>query len=224
MNRMNVAADAEELLHRLERLPTAVISDILDGLGLRHQVMAPRVRPLDPLMRVAGFARTVTAAPTLYLPLSREEQYKLQFAAIDSLMPGEVMVVSTIENCFWGELLSVAASRRGARGIVIDGYTRDVAGIKALGFPTVAAGIHAADALGRVDVRDFGQTIASGGVTVAHHDLIVGDCDGVVVVPAQSSMEVIVRAEEKIDGENLVRAKLEKGMLVGDAFREHGIM
>jgi 4-hydroxy-4-methyl-2-oxoglutarate aldolase len=224
MNLISVAADAEELLRRLERLPTAVISDTLDSLGFRHQVMAPRVRPVDPLMRVVGFARTVTAAPTHHLPSSREEQYKLQFAAIDSLTPGEVMVVSTIENCFWGELLSVAASRRGARGIVIDGYTRDVAGIKALGFPTFVAGIHAADALGRVDVYDFGQTITSGGVTVAHHDVIVGDCDGVVVVPARSSMEVIARAEEKIDRENLVRAKLEEGMLVGEAFRQFGIM
>jgi 4-hydroxy-4-methyl-2-oxoglutarate aldolase len=175
-------------------------------------------------MRVAGFARTVTATRTQHLPASREEQYKLQFAAIDSLTPGEVMVVSTIENCFWGELLSVAASRRGARGIVIDGYTRDVAAIKVLGFPTFVVGIHAADALGRVDVTDFGQTIVSGGVTVAHHDLIVGDSDGVVVVPGQCSMEAIALAEEKINGENMVRAKLEEGMLVGEAFRQYGIM
>jgi regulator of RNase E activity RraA len=219
-----MTAEETEVLLRLEGLPCAVISDVLDGLGLRDQVMAPRIRPLDPTLRVVGLARTVTAVPAQHLPTSREEQYKLQFSAIDSLLPGEVMVVSTIEHCFWGELLSVAASRRGARGIVIDGYTRDVAGIKALGFPAFVAGIHAADALGRVDVIAFGEAITSGGAAIDQHDFVVGDIDGVVVIPARVGLEVAVRAKEKINGESQVRRQLEEGELVGDVFRQYGIM
>lgn len=213
-----------ELLDRLDGLFSAVVSDILDQLGHRDQVMAARLRPLYPEARVVGYARTVLATPSAEIPERKEDRYKMELAAIESLVDGEVMVVSTIEHCFWGELLSIAARQRGARGIVIDGYTRDVSGITDLRFPTFVTGIHAADALGRVNVVEFGGEILSGGVQVRHGDLVIGDFDGVTVIPAEIAEEVISLAEEKVSGEDIVRVKLEEGMSVSEAFHRYGVL
>ncbi len=213
-----------ELLDRLDGLFSAVVSDILDQLGHRDQVMAARLRPLYPEARVVGYARTVLATPSAEIPERKEDRYKMELAAIESLVDGEVMVVSTIEHCFWGELLSIAARQRGARGIVIDGYTRDVSGITDLRFPTFVTGIHAADALGRVNVVEFGGEILSGGVQVRHGDLVIGDFDGVTVIPAEIAEEVISLAEEKVNGEDIVRVKLEEGMSVSEAFHRYGVL
>jgi regulator of RNase E activity RraA len=212
------------LIMRAERLYTAVVSDILDGLGHRDQVMAPRIRPLDPEAKIVGVARTVRAEPVDGPPLAKEDNYRLTLAAIESMGTGHVMIVSEIQACFWGELLSLASLRRGARGIVIDGYTRDTTAIVALGFPTFCSGIHAADALGRVDVVEFGGQITSGGVSVDDGDLVIGDNDGVVTVPAAIAGEVVRLAEEKIDGENLVRTRLDEGMAPSEAYRRFGVL
>jgi 4-hydroxy-4-methyl-2-oxoglutarate aldolase len=212
------------LIDRCGALHPAVVSDILDSLGYREQVMAPRIRPLYPEARVVGRARTVRAEPVDGPPERAEDNYHMQIEAIESLGSSDVMVVSQIEVCFWGELLSLASRGRGARGIVIDGYTRDIEGIVSLGFPTFVAGIHAADALGRVDVVEFGGRITSGDVVVDDGDLILGGSDGVVVIPDAIAEEVVTLAEEKVRGENTVRLKLGEGMSVSEAYLKYGIL
>jgi regulator of RNase E activity RraA len=212
------------VIDRCGALHPAVVSDILDQLGYRQQVMAPRIRPLFPEARVVGRARTVRAVPVEAPPKRPEDNYQKQIEAIESLGPGDVMVVSTIEVCFWGELLSLAARGRGASGIVIDGYTRDIDGIVGLGFPTFVAGIHAADALGRVEVVDFGCQISAGDVAVDEGDLILGASDGVVVVPSAVAEQVVAQAEEKVRDENTVRVKLGDGMSVSEAYLRYGTL
>jgi regulator of RNase E activity RraA len=158
------------------------------------------------------------------VPESRDDWYRGELQAVDSLRPGDVMVVSTCRGSYWGELLATASRHRGARGIVADAYTRDTLALIAMGFPTFAAGIHCADSLGRIDVDAVGVPIVCGGVEVAPGDLVLGDYDGVVVVPAALGEEVVALAEEKVGGENLVREKLAGGMSVAGAFRTYGII
>jgi 4-hydroxy-4-methyl-2-oxoglutarate aldolase len=134
------------------------------------------------------------------------------------------MVVSTCRASYWGELLATAARWRGARGIVADAYTRDTLALIEMGFPTFAAGIHCADSLGRIDVDAVGVTVECGGVEVAPGDLVLGDYDGVVVIPSALAEEVIGQAEEKVEGENRVREKLAEGMPVAEAFRTYGVI
>ena len=105
-----------------------------------------------------------------------------------------------------------------------DAYTRDTLALIEMGFPTFVAGIHCADSLGRIDVEAVGVEITCGGVRVADGDLVLGDYDGVVIVPAAVADEVIALAEEKVSGENLVRQKLEDGMPVSEAFRTYGVI
>jgi regulator of RNase E activity RraA len=108
--------------------------------------------------------------------------------------------------------------------VVADAYTRDTLALMELGFPTFAAGIHCADSLGRIDVDAVGTRIVCGGVEVGPGDLVLGDHDGIVVIPAELGAEVVELAEEKIAGENLVRDKLAEGMPVSEAFRTYGVI
>jgi 4-hydroxy-4-methyl-2-oxoglutarate aldolase len=213
-----------DLVDRLGLLHPAVISDCLDRIGLRNRVLAPRIRPLSLDTKVAGVARTVLCVATDRVPEDRDDWYRGELAAVDELGHGDVMVVSTCEGSYWGELLATAARGRGARGIVADAYTRDTLALIAMGFPTFVAGIHCADSLGRIDVQASGVDITCGGVAVTDGDLVLGDHDGVVVIPTAVAEEVIGLAEEKVSGESLVRQKLEEGMPVAEAFRLYGVI
>jgi regulator of RNase E activity RraA len=212
------------LIDRLERLYPAVVADVLDGLGARAQVLDPQIRPLTSSMKVAGFAATVRCVPVDAVPPSRDDWYRGELAAVDALQPGDVMVVSTCRASYWGELLATAATRRGARGLLADAYTRDTLALIEMGFPTFAAGIHCADSLGRIDVDAVGVPVSCGGVELAPGDLVLGDYDGVVVIPSTLAAEVVGLAEKKVEGENLVREKLAEGMPVAEAFRTYGVI
>lgn len=212
------------LIERAARLHPAVVADCLDKNGLRNQVLAHHIRPLTPTMRVAGFAATVHCIEIDAVPASREDWYRNELASVDALEPGDVIVVSTCRGSYWGELLATASRFRGARGVVADAYTRDTLALIEMDFPTFAAGIHCADSLGRIDVDEFDVEITCGGVQVSPDDFVLGDHDGVVVVPSAVAEEIIALAEEKVDGENLVRARLADGMPVSQAFRTYGVI
>jgi regulator of RNase E activity RraA len=93
-----------------------------------------------------------------------------------------------------------------------------------MNFPTFVAGISPEDSLGRIEVDAVGVPIECGDVTVNPGDLLVGDHDGVVVIPSAVAHDVVALAEEKVSGENLVRQKLEDGMPVWEAFRTYGVI
>jgi 4-hydroxy-4-methyl-2-oxoglutarate aldolase len=212
------------LIERLDDLYSAVVADVLDRLDVRSNVMAPRIRPLDRRTRLAGFAATVHCVEVDAPPAAREDWYKGELQAVDALEQGDVMVVSTCRGCYWGELLATASRYRGARGIVADAYTRDTLALIEMNFPTFVAGISPADSLGRIEVDAVGVPIECGDVTVNPGDLLVGDHDGVVVIPSAVAHEVIALAKEKVSGENLVRQKLENGMPVWEVFRTYGVI
>jgi regulator of RNase E activity RraA len=212
------------LIERLDDLYSAVVSDSLDRLGVRANVMAPRIRPLDGQMKLAGFAATVRCVEVDATPADREDWYKGELQAVDALKPGDVMVVSTCRGCYWGELLATASRYRGARGIVADAYTRDTLALIEMSFPTFVAGISPEDSLGRIEVDAVGVAIECGEVTVNPGDLVIGDHDGVVVIPSALAHEVLDLAAEKVSGESLVREKLENGMPVWEAFRTYGVI
>lgn len=211
-----------EWVERLSRLYTPVVADVLDRLGYRNQCLRAEIRPLADGFTLAGVARTVLTIPAQ--EIAPAEPYKGEMAAVDALRHGDVMVVSTCDGSFWGELLSTAASYRGCRGIVIDGYTRDTRAIETMGFPVFCRGIHPADSLGRIDVVAHDVPIVCSGVSVKAYDLVLADDDGVVVIPQDIAEQTLDAAEQKVRGENLVRLKLAEGMTVTEAFRRYGVL
>lgn len=214
-----------ELFERVQRtLYTAVISDALDELGARDQAMREYLRPLSPDSKFVGWARTILCRDIHYIP---PDPYGMELEAIDSILPGEVVAVATGEskrNAPWGELLSTAALARGARGAVIDGLVRDVTQIQALGFPLFAAGIKPVDSKGRGLVVDYNVPVQCGGIIVNPGDLVVGDFDGVVVIPAQLVEETIRLATEKVVKENSSRKELSDGAYLADVYAKYGVL
>ncbi|WP_405174452.1 RraA family protein [Paenibacillus sp. FSL H8-0261] len=207
-----------------EKLYSAVISDILDSLELRNQALPQHIRPLDPDMVVCGYAKTVQVADVYRKPA---QAYKKQIEVLDGMQPGEVFVGDvggSERSAFFGELMSAATIVAGGRGAVIDGLCRDVKKIKQLGFPVFVKGTRPTDSYARNEVIDFDVPIKIGDVQIQPGDLIFGDIDGIVVVPKDVEDEVIAKAFEKVNGENMVREHILKGMKVSEVFEKFGIL
>jgi 4-hydroxy-4-methyl-2-oxoglutarate aldolase len=211
------------LLERLERLYVAVVADSLDRVGVRTNVLAPHVRSLYPGATVAGYALTVDVVEVDAVP-ERDAWYRGELEAVDSQRPGDVMVVSSCTGSYWGELLATASRVRGARGIVGDCYARDTASLIEMRYPTFVAGALAYDSLGRIDVAAVGVPVQCAGVTVHSGDMVIGDDDGVAIIPRGVAEEVVGLAEEKVSSENVVRDRLLEGISVTEAFRMYGIL
>lgn len=205
-------------------LYSPVICDILDTLGYRNQAMEADIRPVHPDMTMVGRARTVLATDIYHVT---EDCYDKEIAFIDALLPGDISVGCTnrsVRTGFWGELLSTAARTRGARGAVLDGYTRDVRRIINMGFPVFAAGMRPVDSRGRSIVIDYDVPVVCGGVAVRSGDVIFGDIDGVVVIPAAVAEETVEQALQKVRLENDSRAALERGGYLRDVFNKFGVL
>ena len=211
----------------LRGLSAAVLSDVMDSLGLTDRAMRPFVRPLDESLVLVGRARTGLYMP-VYEAREGDNPYEVEIALVDDLKPGEVAVLAcggpTERIAPWGELLSTASRARGSAGCVTDGLVRDVRQIRAMQFPVFHGGIGPLDTKGRGRMMARDIPVACGGVHVVSGDLVFGDADGVVVIPKQRAAEVVARAQEKVLGEDNTRAELEQGRLLGEVFEKYRIL
>ena len=207
-------------------LYTAVLSDVLDDLGHRDQAMPPSIRPLDDALVMVGRARTGSYRE-VYRVAPGDNPYALEIALVDDLQPGDVAVLGcggSTRIAPWGELLSTAARARGAAGCLTDGFVRDVKFIRQMKFPVFHGGIAPLDSKGRGMVAEIDVPIRCGGVAVAPGDLVVGDADGVIVVPRAVEAAALDKAFAKVRGENDTREELERGAKLADVFARHGIL
>ena len=208
----------------LETLYTAVIADVLDTLGHRHQTLSANLSAMTPARHVCGRVFTAKAEAMNTIPA---EPYKLEMAVIDAMQTGDVLVVDAGNNlncAFWGELLSTACIAKGVRGAVMSTCTRDLWALEKMNFPVFAIGTTPADSKGRIDVTAIGQPITIDGVKIKNGNYLLGDADGVVIIPAEALDETLRLAQEKVSGENAVRDDLANGMPVTEAFAKHGIL
>jgi regulator of RNase E activity RraA len=208
------------------KLYTAVLSDVLDQLGYRHQVLPPNIRPLDEAVVLAGRARTGLYRDVYHVARGHNP-YALEIALIDDLQPGDVPVLSCGGSgriAPWGELLTTASRARGAMGCVTDGLVRDIRMIRELKFPVFHGGIGPLDSKGRGEVAAIDVPIECAGVTVNPGDLVFGDADGVLVVPQPIVKQALSAALEKVEGEDRTRAELEKGARLADVFAKYGVL
>lgn len=221
MNRIWKNDDELFALARRE-LFTAVVGDVMDKLGLRHQFLPPKIQPLDRSMVTVGRAMTVLEADCF-----EDSGFGLMFEALDGLSKNEVYVCAgaSPRYALWGELMSVRARKCGAVGAVMDGYSRDTRGILKLKFPCFSHGSYAQDQSPRGKVIGYRVPIEmEGGVRIEPGDIVFGDLDGVCVVPRAGEKAVFVAAIEKARGEKTVRKSLERGMSARDAFARYGIL
>lgn len=215
--------DSERFALVSTSLYTAVIGDVLDQLGRVHQFLPPEVRPMRPGMRVVGRAMPALLADVDGTPA---RPFGRLTDALDALQPGDVYLARRgRQNCAaWGEILTATARVRGATGAVVDSFHRDTPQVLEQDFPVFSRGAYGQDAGARSVVIDYGVATEIGGVSIAPGDLVVGDGDGVLVVPAGVEAEVLERALEKAGAENLVRRAIENGMTSTDAFAAYGVL
>lgn len=225
-----MSEDAELFETVRTRLFTALIGDVMDAQGLTRQFLPPAIRGLSPETTVVGRAMPVLEADCVgdaVAHTGRSDGFGLMFRALDDLAPGEVYVCTgaSPRYALWGGLMSTRARRLGAQGAVLGGFHRDTREILQLGFPVFSEGAYAQDQRLRGRVIDFRCTIEfENGAQVKPGDLVVGDIDGVLVVPRDHVADILRLALVKADGESRVRSMIDAGESTARIFEKTGIM
>lgn len=205
------------------RVRSAMVSDALDSIGIRHQVLKAELKPLRSSMKAVGLAATIEFVPDEnYDP---NDPYGAAIDFLDSLPEGSVAVVATHgekRSAFWGELFSAAAKGRGAQGVICDGPLRDTEQIVQVGFSAFGSDTRPLDYKGRMKVKSSATPVSIGGVIVNPGDGVIADADGVVIVPKEHLAEVTRIAEARATAESTVLQDLLSGKSVRqvwDAYR-----
>lgn len=191
---------SKDLLNQLSEFGTATIHEALGRIGN----LPYEIKPLNGKQRVCGTAYTVKLKPGNNVLLHRAYAYA---------KPGDVIIVDCqggYEWGYWGDLLTSGAMKKGVVGLVIDGCVRDADEIEELKFPLFSRGFcikgTTKDPEGTLD-----ETITIGETSVNPGDIIVGDRDGVVVIPKDRLKEAIEKSKAREEKEAIVRAQLNEG-------------
>ncbi|MET8626687.1 isocitrate/isopropylmalate family dehydrogenase [Kitasatospora sp. NPDC004669] len=209
----------EDVVDRLARLDTASVSDALDSLGVGGVLagIAPRV----PGARAAGRAFTVSYQPVD----SAAEGFRNAANYLDDVPEGSFVVVDNAgsTSCTnWGSLLTKLAQRRGVRGTALHGSARDIAEIRAAGYPLFSTGATMVSGKNRVELAATGRDVVIGRVTVRPGDIVVADDNGALVVPAEHAAEVADRAERVERTESAIAEAVDAGLRLDEARRRYG--
>jgi 4-hydroxy-4-methyl-2-oxoglutarate aldolase len=208
----------------LVELYTGAVADILDELGYRKQCLPADIRPLRDGMKVAGPVFTVRGRSRAYDD-GKDPRY-FQMEMLDGIFPGCVVVIDPGDEtraAHWGELMSHTAKAKGATGVVIAGGVRDTEEILRLGFPCFRRYHSPLTAVWRFDITDFAVPVRIGGVLVSPGDFILGDIDGLLVIPAAIIDEVLERARSVREREDIVRAALDEGGSIRELFEKYRV-
>lgn len=184
-----------ELLSRFEQLYTGAISDVLREFALLDQALPGHLKPLRPERTVAGLAFTVKSAPNV--KITGEMTFRTQML---TELKGDSMVVWDTSNdekaTLWGGVMTATAVGLGVKGAIIDGGIRDTHQILEKDFPVFYKHRIPNGSLGRCLITHYQIPIKIGDVVICPGDVVMGDIDGVVVVPRDIAFDVLVRAEE----------------------------
>ena len=206
--------DNAAIRRAFDRVPAALVAkarefqaSILADVGGRRGTLGGRIQPLARSMKVAGPAFTVEVRPGDNLMIH---------AALVLARPGDVIVVDgkgDLSCALTGALMAAHAQKAGIAGFVIDGAVRDTDECSRGSFPIFAAGANPNGPLKNSGGR-INWPVSVGGTTVNPGDLIVGDADGVVVVPREMAAEIVGAAQAKVDGESERMKAIARGELV----------
>ena len=206
--------DRNTIIERTMKLYVAALSDAADEIGLGNVCMDRGIFPLTLNKRMAGFART---GKLIRSPDNRpydEKQLDVFMSLGTKAVEGDLLVIDMAgaKDCSaWGQILTKIGISKGVRGAVIDGTSRDIHEIDKMNFTVFARGRHPGTMRGRLDMESVQKPIVCGGVTVNPGDLVFGDGDGVVVIPANIIQEVLSHAEEVVATDDWWSDKLDDG-------------
>src|SRR5215212_1394047 len=200
------------LTERLASCYSGAIHDVLRAMGHERCVLPPSIRPLDPAKKLAGPVWTVSGH------IDRGQSAHdtlLGWTTLLSKAPSGHVVVCQPHNhevALMGELSAETLMNKGVLGYVVDGGCRDTDFILALGFPVFHSFFTPSDIVGRWIPDRFAEPITIGEVTIRSGDYVLGDRDGVVVIPQECAEEAVTRTEAVAQTENQVREAIRGGM------------
>lgn len=204
------------IAQRLTACGVTAISDALDKLSIEGQVIG--VVPVARGMRFAGPAFTVRM-----VPVGRSGGVVGDY--IDDVPQGSVVVIDNrgcLDQTVWGDILTWVASTRGIAGTVIDGVCRDSDRCVELNYPVFSRAVTMRTGKDRATAEAYNVPIQLAGVRVEASDWLVGDSDGVVVIPAASLVEVTEIAEEIEAAEERIRSQVAEGARLDEARKAAG--
>ena len=209
------------LVDRLEATYSGAIFDVLREMGLPDQALPSNLRPLDPTMKLAGPVFTASGSTAAI----SEDESVLRWCDLLSQAPAGHVVVcqpndSTVSHM--GELSAETLNFRGVRGYVVDGGGRDTSFILGLGFRVFCRYTTPGDIVGRWSVDTLGEPIRIGNLAIHSGDYIMGDMDGLVIIPKALVEECVDRVEKVISTENLVRKAILSGVDPKEAYLKYG--
>ncbi len=203
---MSKNTSLQAVVKAFRKVATASVADAVDKLAGKRGYMDHAIKPRINEKRIAGPAVTVLEGPTSEIV---PPQHALDL--IDSADAGSVMVIGIdgeANVAIWGGLMTAGAYARRFEGAVLDGGVRDILEIRRdYDFPVFSRSASPGTTLGRFKTLGANIPVVCGGIEVHPGDIIVGDVDGVVVVPKALAAEVLKMAQE-IDKRELEQAKL----------------
>ena len=199
-----------------QQFSTSTISDALDRLKIPGQCSG--IRPLDSAFSIAGRAFTVRMAPAGGANGTVGDY-------IDDVPRGYAVVIDNggrLDATMWGDMLTAFAHRKGIAGTAIDGVCRDTVKSLRFGYPIFSRGTYMRTGKGRVQAEQFRGPVSLGGVRVEPEDWIVGDADGIVVVPHARAAEVLQEAPRIEEAEDCIRRGIEEGVRLDELRKKFG--
>jgi 4-hydroxy-4-methyl-2-oxoglutarate aldolase len=210
------------LTKRLSNCYTGAVHDVLRMMGMDDTVLPPEIKSIAPGTRLAGPVWTVAG----HLDRTKtRDQCLLGWCTLLARAPAGRVVVCQPNNrevALMGELSAQTLAARGVLGYVVDGGSRDTELVLAQGFPVFCAFLTPADIVERWIPDRFGEPVTIGAVTVRTGDYLLGDRDGVVIVPQDLIDEVVARTEEVVATESEMRKALIGGMDPVAAYQKFG--
>lgn len=213
----------KELCDRYAALYPGAVTDVLDDLGYEDQTMTARIDPVQDTMAMAGIAYPCVGRPNRNV--DEDENVRNILRMLGDAPPEAAVVYETNarESAQIGELSVETLLARACRGAVLDGGVRDLSLILENDFPVFASFRTPADAVPRWELLEWNTDVVVGGVDVSPGDIVIGDIDGVVVVPEDIALPVLEEAEDLADTEDDVRAAVRDGRDPVDAYEEFGV-
>ena len=218
----NPEPSVQEMCERFDRIYTGAISDVMDEMGYHDQVLPASIQALRPEMRVSGVAMPVQGEPAP--DLNRDDYFLPFLEMLGDLKPGHVIISQPkrFPDGAPGRAFAETAQFLGARGAVIDGGCRDIDYILKLKFPVFCRYRTPLDIVGRWQLKSYGNPVRIGQVTIRAGDFIVGDKDGVLMIPQEITREVLLKSEEVVSTEDLVRKAILQGVHPVEAYKRYG--
>jgi 4-hydroxy-4-methyl-2-oxoglutarate aldolase len=213
--------DEKELLYRFEQLYTGAVNDVLREFCLLNQALPGHIIPLREYRTVAGFAFTVKSSPNAMI--SGEMDFRVKM--LDEIKEDAFVVWDTSNDTqatLWGGVMTATAKGKKVKAACIDGGIRDTHQILEADFPVFYKYRISNGSLGRCLITHYDITLSIGGVIVKPGDIVLGDIDGVLIVPREIAYEVLLRSEEIKENEKVIFGWVKDGQSIQDITKKGG--